>query len=155
MDSRFLTVAGAALALRQDAARTSFPFHPTADFAVRAPRTSAPQDAAASRESTAKRQARIFIGRGGFGRLLQSTFKTARYCLTEKHFYNKLINMKGDLTALENKIEQFLAFCQSLRAENQALRSRVAGLEDERQLLVDKIDTARTRLEALMERLPE
>ena len=75
--------------------------------------------------------------------------------MTRKHFYNKLMNMKGDLTALENKIEQFLAFCQSLRAENQALRSRVAGLEDERQLLVDKIDTARTRLEALMERLPE
>ena len=63
--------------------------------------------------------------------------------------------MKGDLTALEHKVEQFLAFCQSLRAENQALRSRVAGLEDERQALVDKIDTARTRLEALMERLPE
>jgi cell division protein ZapB len=63
--------------------------------------------------------------------------------------------MKGDLTALEHKVEQFLAFCQSLRAENQALRSRVAGLEDERQVLVDKIDTARARLEALMERLPE
>ncbi len=63
--------------------------------------------------------------------------------------------MKGDLTALEQKIEQFLAFCQSLRAENQALRSRVAGLEDERQLLVDKIDTARARLEALMLTLPE
>ncbi len=63
--------------------------------------------------------------------------------------------MKGDLTALEQKIEQFLAFCQSLRAENQALRSRVAGLEEERQLLVDKIDSARARLEALMETLPE
>ena len=63
--------------------------------------------------------------------------------------------MKGDLTALEQKIEQFLAFCQSLRAENQALRSRVAGLEDERQLLSNKIDTTRTRLEALMAKLPE
>jgi len=63
--------------------------------------------------------------------------------------------MKGDLTALEQKIEQFLAFCQSLRAENQALRSRVAGLEEERQLLVDKIDTARARLEVLMQTLPE
>jgi len=63
--------------------------------------------------------------------------------------------MKSDLTALEQKIEQFLAFCQSLRAENQALRSRVAGLEDERQLLLNKIDIARTRLEALLIRLPE
>lgn len=63
--------------------------------------------------------------------------------------------MKGDLTALEQKVEQFLVFCQSLRAENLALRSRVQGLEEERQMLVDKIDTARTRLEALMVRLPE
>ena len=63
--------------------------------------------------------------------------------------------MKGDLTALEQKIEQFLAFCQSLRAENQALRSRVAGLEEERQLLVDRIDSARARLEVLMETLPD
>lgn len=63
--------------------------------------------------------------------------------------------MKGDLTALEQKVEQFLAFCQSLRAENHALRSRVAGLEEERQLLVDKIETARARLEALMDKLPE
>ncbi|MBI5923047.1 MAG: hypothetical protein HY847_15545 [Betaproteobacteria bacterium] len=63
--------------------------------------------------------------------------------------------MKSDLIALEQKIEQFLAFCQGLRAENQALRTRVAGLEDERQHLLDKIDTARTRLEALLIRLPE
>jgi cell division protein ZapB len=63
--------------------------------------------------------------------------------------------MKSDLTALEQKIEQFLAFSQGLRAENQALRSRVAGLEDERQQLLNKIDTARSRLEALLVRLPE
>ncbi len=63
--------------------------------------------------------------------------------------------MSGDLTALERKIEQFLAFCERLRAENQALRSRVAGLEGEREMLTVKIDTARSRLEALMQRLPE
>ena len=63
--------------------------------------------------------------------------------------------MSKDLTVLEDKIEQFLAFCQRLRAENQALRSRVAGLEVERETLVEKIESARTRLEALMHRLPE
>lgn len=63
--------------------------------------------------------------------------------------------MKGDLTALEQKIEQFLAFCQGLRAENQALRGRVAGLEEERLQLVNKIATASNRLETLMDRLPE
>ena len=63
--------------------------------------------------------------------------------------------MYSDLTGLESKIEQFLAFCQRLRAENQALRSRVAGLEGEREVLVHTIDTTRMRLEALMTKLPE
>lgn len=63
--------------------------------------------------------------------------------------------MKGDLASLEQKVEQFLAFCQGLRAENQALRGRVAGLEEERLQLVNKIATASNRLEALMDRLPE
>lgn len=63
--------------------------------------------------------------------------------------------MNDSLALLEKKFEQFLVFCKSLRAENQALRSRVMGLEDERQLLIQKIDTARNRLEALMARLPE
>lgn len=89
------------------------------------------------------------------GRAFQFTFKIGRYYLTGNPFSNRLMAMKGDLTALEQKIEQFLAYCQSLRAENQALRSRVSGLEGERQLLTDKIETTRTRLEALMAKLPE
>jgi hypothetical protein len=48
-----------------------------------------------------------------------------------------------------------LAFCQMLRAENQTLRDHVARLEGENHTLVDKIQTARGRLEGLMERLPE
>lgn len=63
--------------------------------------------------------------------------------------------MNGDLALLEKKLDQFLAFCEGLRAENRALRDRVATLEEERQGLLDKMDTARTRLEALMSRLPE
>ena len=64
--------------------------------------------------------------------------------------------MNGDeLAALEEKIEQFLGFCHSLRAENKALRNRIAGLEEERELLVQKIDTARARLEVLLEKLPQ
>ncbi len=60
----------------------------------------------------------------------------------------------GDLIALEKKVEQFLAFCESLRAENQALRNRVLTLEEERTQLTRKIDSARDRLETLMSRLP-
>lgn len=69
-------------------------------------------------------------------------------------FCNRLQTMGHDLGVLEKKLEQFLAFCEGLRAENRALRQRVAGLEDERKSLVAKIDTARDRLEALMDRMP-
>ncbi len=63
--------------------------------------------------------------------------------------------MNDALDSLGPKLEQLLALCQTLRSENIALRNRVAGLEGENRQLVEKIDTARTRLEGLMERLPE
>lgn len=63
--------------------------------------------------------------------------------------------MERELFALEERIEQFVTLCQSLRAENQELRTRVAGLEVERSRLNEKIETACTRLESLMERMPE
>ena len=63
--------------------------------------------------------------------------------------------MKASLSSLEQKVERFIAYCQSLRAENLALRGRVSGLEEERQMLMNKIESARGRLEALMIRLPE
>lgn len=60
----------------------------------------------------------------------------------------------SELIALEKKVEQFLAFCETLRVENLALRSRVITLEEERTQLTRKMDSARTRLETLMTRLP-
>lgn len=63
--------------------------------------------------------------------------------------------MDRDLFALEERIEQFITLCQNLRIENQELRTRVAGLEVERSRLNEKIETACTRLESLMERIPE
>jgi cell division protein ZapB len=63
--------------------------------------------------------------------------------------------MDGDLSSLEQKIEQAAAFCAALREENRELRGRVAGLETEKLALAEKIETARARLEALMDRIPE
>ncbi len=58
------------------------------------------------------------------------------------------------LDPLENRVDQLLSLCGSLRAENEDLRSRVAGLEADKAALKKKIDVAATRLENLMEHLP-
>jgi len=62
--------------------------------------------------------------------------------------------MDIDISPLEAKIEQVVAFCQELRTENLALRERVAGLEQEKQALTGRMTTARERLETIMEKLP-
>jgi uncharacterized protein (TIGR02449 family) len=62
--------------------------------------------------------------------------------------------MNVNLSSLERKVEQVVAFCEQLREENHALRLRVAGLEQEKEALVERMGTARERLESIMERLP-
>lgn len=62
--------------------------------------------------------------------------------------------MNAELSQLEYKLDQILALCQSLRADNHELRTRVAGLEAERRRLGDKLETACARLEALLEKVP-
>ena len=63
--------------------------------------------------------------------------------------------MSVSLDHLEQKVEQIVAVCASLRDENQALRAHVAGLEADKLAQTKKIDVTRERLEALMTRLPE
>jgi cell division protein ZapB len=63
--------------------------------------------------------------------------------------------MDAELTALEERIKQFADFCVRLRDENQELRTRLATLEGENRRLSDKVDTARSRLEDLVRRIPE
>lgn len=83
-----------------------------------------------------------------------ATFSITAYCLTGKGFSHTLAAMDADLSSLERKIDDVAAFCRTLRDENHALRGRVADLEQEKQTLVGKMEQARARLEALMERLP-
>ena len=62
--------------------------------------------------------------------------------------------MDADFSSLERKVDAVVAFCRTLRDENHALRDQVVGLEEEKQSLVGKMEQARLRLEALVERLP-
>ena len=83
-----------------------------------------------------------------------NTFKDRAYCLTEIVISNKLAAMNGELDSLEQKIAQVLTLYAQLRSDNRVLRDRMAGLEQHNQLLMSRAEAARTRLEALMDKLP-
>ena len=63
--------------------------------------------------------------------------------------------MEADLKALEEKIEQFVELAQRLRADNSTLRQQLAHAMNENRRLSEKVDGAKARLEALLERMPE
>ncbi|MCX8085440.1 MAG: cell division protein ZapB [Rhodocyclaceae bacterium] len=62
--------------------------------------------------------------------------------------------MNAELDGLERKVAQIIDLCASLRAENRRLRERVGALEDEKQALLARMNEARGRLEALLDKLP-
>jgi cell division protein ZapB len=62
--------------------------------------------------------------------------------------------MNEELGGLEQKVERVIALCAELRTENHRLRDRVVSLEDEKHDLAERMSEARSRLEAIMDRLP-
>ena len=63
--------------------------------------------------------------------------------------------MEADLKALEDKIGQLVELTQRLRNDNRGLRQQLAQAVSDNKRLGEKVDAARVRLEALLERLPE
>jgi cell division protein ZapB len=63
--------------------------------------------------------------------------------------------MDQELTALEGKLNQFVEFCQQLRADNVELRQQLASAVGESKRLEEKISAASDRLEGLLTHLPE
>gem|GEM_PF-426165 len=58
-----------------------------------------------------------------------------------------------DLQAIRQAVEQLLAQLQALRGENEVLKQRMDVLLAEKAQLMQKNDQARTRLEAMINRL--
>jgi len=63
--------------------------------------------------------------------------------------------MEGDLKSLEQKLGQFVELCQRLRADNQQLRQQLASAMSDNKDLNEKIGTAASRLENLLNQIPE
>lgn len=75
--------------------------------------------------------------------------------MTPQDFPNYIAAMDQDLSALEDRVRQVAELCQQLRAENSDLRQRMARLASENKALAAKIDGAKSRLQGLLDQLPE
>ena len=63
--------------------------------------------------------------------------------------------MEPDIQRFEDKLNHFVTLFARLRAENNELRQTLAGKSDDVKRLGEKLDQARTRIEALIAQLPE
>jgi len=63
--------------------------------------------------------------------------------------------VEAEFSSLEAKVAQFVALCERLRAENTQLRQQLVAAQGDARRLNDKVESARTRLERLLSRLPE
>lgn len=63
--------------------------------------------------------------------------------------------METELKSLEEKINRFIELCQRLRKDNQELRQQLASAVNENRQLEEKISSATSRLENLLNQIPE
>jgi cell division protein ZapB len=63
--------------------------------------------------------------------------------------------MHAELDTLEAKIRQVAELCHTLRKENIALRQQLLTAQQDSKQLTTRLEAARTRLQALLETLPE
>ena len=83
-----------------------------------------------------------------------STCKSRSYFLTQFEICNIVAAVEAEFDSLEAKVEQFVALCERLRAENRDLRQQLAAAQTDAKRLNEKIDGAKSRLEGLLNRLP-
>ena len=63
--------------------------------------------------------------------------------------------MHAELDTLETKIRQVAKLCYTLRQENSALRLQLLTAQQDNKQLTTRLEAAKTRLQALLETLPE
>ncbi len=63
--------------------------------------------------------------------------------------------MHAELETLEAKIRQVAELCHTLRRENSSLRQQLLTTQHDNKQLTTRLEAAKTRLQALLETLPE
>ena len=62
-------------------------------------------------------------------------------------------NPSTELASLEAQLQELLEICQRLKGENASLRDQTTSLVTERASLIEKNEMARSRVEAMINRL--
>ena len=62
-------------------------------------------------------------------------------------------NDSTDLAALEARVDDLIHTVSQLKTENSALRNQQENLVNERAILIEKTEQARTRIESMISRL--
>lgn len=57
------------------------------------------------------------------------------------------------LRSLERKIDELIELCDQLDRENRDLKAEAQGWRSEREQLIEKTDTARAKVESMIQRL--
>lgn len=63
--------------------------------------------------------------------------------------------MQAELDILEAKIRQVAELCHTLRQDNIALRQQVLAAQQDNKQLTTRLEAAKTRLQSLLNTLPE
>jgi cell division protein ZapB len=63
--------------------------------------------------------------------------------------------MDAEIASLDEKVEQLIVLCQRLRQDNSQLRQQLANARNENQRLSEKIASVTSRLETLLENIPD
>ena len=62
-------------------------------------------------------------------------------------------SLPDEFDALESRLQEIVALCSRLHVENQSLKEQQNALVDERAKLIEKNDTARSKVEQMIIRL--
>ena len=75
--------------------------------------------------------------------------------MTYQGFFAKFQRMEQEFQRFEDRLNHFVTLFHRLRSENTELRQSIATKTDEAKRLAEKLDQAKTRIEALIAQLPE
>jgi len=82
-------------------------------------------------------------------------FQKAPLCVDAASEFQYLEKMDSELSSLEERLAQLVQRMRVLREENLELRQQLATKTDESVRIGEKLQAAKTRIEALLKQIPE